>query len=308
MLSRVAEHLYWLGRYIERAEDTARLFDATANLILDLPTNSPLNWSGLIEAVTAEAQEGEHSEAKASRWLLLDARNPSSVLSCITAARENGRVARDQIPRDAWEGLNRIEISLRERSATSLSRSRRSELLREVIWSCRHVAGVTHGSMSRDEAWQFLRLGLQLERADMSSRLIDFRRTSILPDSEWTRESDTQLGWMAVLQAQDGYEMYRHSVNNRVRGRDALNFLVSNPSFPRSLTHTLGEIESGLLGLPVPAKLPKDVRQIRQWVQKTPVDRMDSDSLSEFVDEFQSRLAWIHQAIQETFFDRNPKK
>ena len=306
MLSRVAEHLYWLGRYIERAEDTARLFDATANLIMDLPQSSPLNWNGLVEAVTAEAIESESTETRVSRWLLLDLKNPSSVRSCIHAARENGRIVRDQIPRDAWESLNRIDISLRDRSSAALSRSKRSELLREVIWGCRHISGVTHGSMSRDEAWQFLRLGLQIERADMASRLLDFRSTSILPDGEWVRESDARLGWMAVLQAQDGYEMYRHSVNNRVRGRDALNFLVSNRSFPRSLVHVLGEVESGVLGLPVSPQLPRDVRQIRQWVEQTPVESMDSADLSQFVGAFQARMGLVHDAIQDSFFLRNP--
>ncbi len=304
MLSRVAEHLYWLGRYIERAEDTARLFDATANLILDLPQNSPINWNGLVEAISAEAIESETTEARVSRWLLLDLKNPSSVRSCIHSARENGRIVRDQLPRDAWESLNRLDISLRDRAQAALSRSKRSELLREVTWGCRHISGVTHGSMSRDEAWQFLRLGLQLERADMASRLLDFRATSILPDSDWIHESDTRLGWMAVLQAQDGYEMYRHSVNNRVRGRDALNFLVSNRSFPRSLIHVLGEVESGLLGLPIAAQLPRDVRQIRQWVENSPVQSMDSEQLSEFVDGFQSRMELVHDAIQESFFLR----
>lgn len=302
MLSRVAEHLYWLGRYIERAEDTARLFEATANLIMDLPEHSPVHWNGLVEAVTAETNESETTEARASRWLLLDSKNSSSVRSCIQAARENGRVVRDQIPKDAWESLNRINLVLRDQAASTMSRRKRADVLRDVIWGCRHISGVLHGSMSRDEAWQFLRLGVQIERADMSSRLLDFRSTSILPDNEWTQESDAVLGWMAVLQAQDGYEMYRHSVNNRVRSADALNFLLSDRGFPRSLVHALGEVESGLLGLPVDAELPRNVRQTRQWVEQLPAERLDSDGLSDAMDQFQSRLMWVHDAIIDSFF------
>ncbi|MGB0958414.1 MAG: alpha-E domain-containing protein, partial [Litorivicinus sp.] len=159
MLARVAEHLYWLGRYIERAEDTSRLFEATINLMLDLPENSPLNWSSLVEAIVPDSEdaglgEAEATEVRVSRWLLLDPKNPSSIRSCIKAARENARVARDQLPKDAWEGLNRIDLMLTEGSAVNLSRRKRSELLRQVIWGCRHFSGVLHGSMSRDEAWQ----------------------------------------------------------------------------------------------------------------------------------------------------------
>ena len=304
MLSRVAEHLYWLGRYIERADDTARLFDATANLIMDLPEHSPVNWNGLVEAVTAERVESETTEARVSRWLILDAKNSSSVRSCIHSARENGRVVRGQIPKDAWESLNRIDLMLSDQALSAMSRRRRADLLRDVIWGCRHISGVLHGSMSRDEAWQFLRLGVQIERADMSSRLLDFKSTSILPDNEWTQESDAVMGWMAVLQAQDGYEMYRQSVNNRVRAADALGFLLSDRSFPRSLTHALGEVESGLLGLPVDAELPRVIRQARQWVEQLPAQRMDSDDLSQAMDQFQALLGWVHDSILDSFFNR----
>ncbi|QGG79653.1 hypothetical protein GH975_03345 [Litorivicinus lipolyticus] len=307
MLARVAEHLYWLGRYIERAEDTSRLFDATINLMLDLPEDAPLNWANLVDAITSEGDDGlaEPTETRVSRWLLLDSKNPASIRSCIKAARENARVARDQIPKDAWEGLNRMDLLLAEGSAVNMSRRKRSELLRQVIWGCRHFSGVLHGSMSRDEAWQFLRLGLQMERADMSSRLLDFKTTSLLPDAEWIQDVDTTLGWMGILQAQDGYEMYRHSVTNRVKPREALKFLLMDRSFPRSLVHALGEVESGLLGLPVKASAPREVRQTRQWVENLPADNMSADDLSEAMDEFQSRLDLVHESIQEAFFARN---
>lgn len=305
MLSRVAENLYWLGRYIERAEDTARLFEATTNLIYDLPDSSPLTWASLVEAVAPEAESEDlpdATEVRVSRWLLLDAKNPASVRSCVKAARENARIARDQIPKDAWLGLNRLDLMLTDAASASLSRRKRAELLREVIWACRHFSGVLHGSMSRDEAWQFLRLGLQLERADMSSRLLDFKTTSLLPDQEWTRDVETTLGWMGILQAQDGYEMYRHSVNNRVKPKQALSFLLTNRSFPRSLVHILGEVESGLLGLPVAASAPREVRQVRVWVEQLPLDAFDHESLSSAMDEFQARLNLLHESIQEAFF------
>lgn len=309
MLARVAEHLYWLGRYVERAEDTARLFDATVNLMLDLPTGSPLNWAASVETLSPEAQEqmpGEASETRVSRWLLLDVRNPSSVRSSIKAARENARIARDLIPRDAWLVLNRLDITLTELASGALSRRKRSEILREVIGSCRHFSGVLHGSMSRDEAWQFLRLGLQLERADMGSRLLDFRSTSLFPDEEWQDETYMSLGWMGVLQAQDGYEMYRQSVNNQVRPDEALGFLMHSVSFPRSLVYALSEVEGGLLGLPIEPQLARDARQIRQWVLQLPAQGVSPSDLSTHMDNFQARLEHLHAAIHASFFFRKP--
>ncbi|MGA9990967.1 MAG: alpha-E domain-containing protein, partial [Thiobacillaceae bacterium] len=233
MLSRVAESLYWMTRYLERAENTARLINGTSQVVLDLPRGASFSWNNLVSVVGLDelfhesyAQADENSVI---RFLILDARNPSSILCCIQNARENTRTFREVLPAESWERINSLYLFL-ERNAARATQGRlaRYEVLNEVIERRQSIIGLLMGSMSMDLAYQFIRLGLNLELADMSTRIIDVNSAVLLP-REGSTEAEAERLWMATLNALSAYQMYRRHVSVHVRGRQVLDFVLKDP-------------------------------------------------------------------------------
>ena len=202
MLSRVAENLYWMPRYLERAENTARLINATTHVLLDLaPAGRSFGWAVLIKVAgdwircSASIIRG-HDEASIMRFLINDEHNPSSILSCMRCARENSRTLREVLPPVAWERINSLYLLVNRRSADAVDRTRRYPLLDEVIERRQAVIGLLSDSMSHDVAFQFIKLGRYLERADMTTRILDINAAVLVPHSRarMTRRSPC-CGW-----------------------------------------------------------------------------------------------------------------
>ena len=183
MLSRVAQNVYWMARQIERAEDTARLINVNGNLLLDLPRNTTFGWLPLIFIVGAEKlffEKDPHrlaDENNVVRFLIGDRDNPGSIISSLAAARENLRTTRDTVPPEAWEQINALYIYARDHVPT---RRGRFEFLRRVIQGAQQINGLLAGAMSRTAAYDFVRLGRYLERADMTTRILDVRSANLL--------------------------------------------------------------------------------------------------------------------------------
>ncbi|WP_312914369.1 alpha-E domain-containing protein [Candidatus Competibacter phosphatis] len=206
MLSRVAQNIYWMARQIERAEDTARIINVNSNLLLDLPRNTTFGWLPLIFIVGAEKLFFEKDpnrladETAVVKFLISDRDNPGSIISSLAAARENLRTTRDTVPQDAWEQVNGLYIYARDHVPT---RRGRFEFMRRVIHGAQQINGMLSGAMSRTAAYDFVRLGRYLERADMTTRILDVRSANLLPRASQpvvveSRQEQDSTGTMPV--------------------------------------------------------------------------------------------------------------
>ena len=177
MLSRVAENLYWLGRYVERAENTGRVVNVNANLLMDLPKGIAPGWQPLIEisGVTDLYTElyPDFEERNVVRFLVGDLQNPGSIISSLSRARENARTVRDIIPREAWEMINELYIYARDNVQSGVSKRHRFNYLQRIIRGVQMLDGLLIGAMSADAGNEFMRTGRNLERGDMTTRIID---------------------------------------------------------------------------------------------------------------------------------------
>jgi uncharacterized alpha-E superfamily protein len=307
MLSRVADNLYWIGRYLQRTENTARVVNVHANLLLDLPRKLQFGWAQLVEIFGADELFREHyteySEANVVRFLLLDARNPGSILSSLNAAREILRTTREHMQREVWEKLNDLHYYVQDRGETALTRSKRQEFLSRIIDGSQLLYGMLFSNMSHDVGFQFLRIGTNLEQADMTTRIIDARSSSLI--SSMTAEDLApfqSIQWMSLLRSLTAYQMYRRHVRSRVSGPSVLRFLLQNREFPRSVTFCLNMVASTLPQLPHNRAIERAVARTRALVQDANLEKLIESGLHDFVDEVQIGLGEVHEALSAAYF------
>lgn len=302
MLARVAENLYWMARYLERAEDTARLINATTMMLMDMPRGASFGWEDLLTVVgLAEPFHelyGEASETAVMSFLIQDERNPSSIFACVRHARENTRTFREVLPRESWEWVNELYLYTSAHRVSALDRRKRLEVLNEIIRRRQAVVGLLSGTMSRDEAFQFMRIGRNVERADMTSRVLDVSYAMNLP---FKAGQFYDLVWMSVLTALSAHQMYRRHVSVHAKGHKAIQFLLNDVQFPRSVRHCLVELQGALSELPgVGPQKPLAV-----LIQH--LDGIDSRALAEsglhpFCDQLQVGLSDLSRDIGDCYF------
>ncbi|OBS08504.1 alpha-E domain-containing protein [Acidihalobacter prosperus] len=311
MLSRVAERIYWLGRYLERAENTARLVNVNTLLLLDLPRRVPLGWQPLVDITGSSEQFAEHyneaSERNVVRFLVADEKNPGSLLSSLHSARENARTIRDALPREGWERINDLYLKAKAELPSGLARSRRYDKLGEVIAAAQQVTGLLAGSMLHDEGYDFLRIGRNLERADMTTRIVDVRTAPAHPDVQSAElEPFRHAQWLSLLRSISGYQAYWLKVQAPVRRREVLEFLFKERQFPRSILHGIGEAAAAIGHLPRSEALTAEIDALAARIGKRRVGRMDDDAVHAFVDLVQLKLGRLHDAIAATYFQAVP--
>lgn len=307
MLSRVAENLYWMTRYVERAENTARLINVNSHLLLDLPRHINPGWEPLI-AITGSEESfaelyDEMDERNVVRFLVGDARNPASIIGSLDLARENLRTTRDIVPREAWELINDLHLFARKRTATGVAKQKRYEVLNHIIGQCQQLAGLLAGTMSHDTGYDFIRLGRNLERGDMTTRILDTRSEDLLPKHAEDLTPFESIQWMSVLKSLTAYQMYRRHVRVRVRGADVLKFLLQDYAFPRSLTHCLIQVESCLRNLPFNEQPLRTATRLQRIVHEADVIALVGAGLHRFIDDIQVELANMHIHIQSAYFE-----
>ncbi len=307
MLSRVAENLYWMTRYLERAENTARLINSTTQVLLDLPKGASFGWDVLIRVAGLDEfmrkREPHMDEASIMRFLILDEDNPSSILSSIHYARENTRTFREVLPMEIWERINALYLYIREKARRATqSRSQRYEVLNNVIERRQSIIGLLTGSMSHDVAYQFLKLGRNIERADMTTRIVDVNSAELLPSDSALAGPTLERLWMATLTGLSAYQMYRRHVGVHVRGHEVVNFLLKDPHFPRTVNHCLGEIESSLSVLPKHTEPMQAARQAWRRLEYMQLAGLTPLVLLEYLDEIQAELGAIHDAVSRQYF------
>jgi uncharacterized alpha-E superfamily protein len=308
MLSRVAESLYWMTRYLERAENTARLINSTTQALLDLPKGARFGWDVLIRVAGLDALARERmvklDEVAIMRFLIEDEDNPSSVLSSIHYARENTRTFREVLPMEIWERINALYLYIRQNAKRATQgRSERYEVLNGVIERRQSIVGLLMGSMSNDIAYQFLKLGRNIERADMTTRIVDVNSAVLLPTDEALAVPAMERLWMSTLNALSAYQMYRRHVGVHVRSHDVVQYLLKDPHFPRTVHHCLNEIESCLAVLPHNEQAMKAARQAYRRLDRMKLDGLAPVVLHEYLDQVQADLNAIHSAVSRQYFD-----
>lgn len=305
MLSRVAERLYWLARYIERAENTARLLLVRHQLILDLPKTIQPGWELLTDVLGTreifDEQPGSATEKNIIAFVFGDRANHSSILSSLNNARENIRTAREVTPAETWERVNSLYLSVAHRRNSGLPRNARHKILNDIVQRCQQITGMLAGCMNHEYGYHFIRIGRNLERADMSTRIIDVGSARLMGDAEEILPYRNVL-WISVLKSLSAYQMYRLSVKRNVQPDDVLEFLLQSEVFPRALAHTLNEIESSILTLPHNEQAAKIVNQVKRKLARTKTEDLRNQELHEFIDEMQLLLDKIHTKVAESWF------
>ncbi|MGJ8687041.1 MAG: alpha-E domain-containing protein, partial [Spongiibacteraceae bacterium] len=243
MLSRVAERVYWFARYLERVENTARLLNVYTSLLLDLPGETGISWYNLIIASGTRSAFDKRfqnrDERNVVKYLLSDEENTSSMLSSISMMRENIRTTRDVVPPESWELVNELSIYFDDNMQQGINRRNRRQFLEEVIKCCQQINGLISGTMSHDAAWQMLRLGRNLERADMTSRIVEAGAQMLPEMAEEEYSYVIDVVWGSVLRSLNAYQPYRRTMKVAVTGEDVVSFLQADKHFPRSIAYCL---------------------------------------------------------------------
>ncbi|MCB1906389.1 MAG: alpha-E domain-containing protein [Rhodocyclaceae bacterium] len=308
MLSRVAENLYWMARYIERAEDTARLLRVTRHLMLDFPGTPTLGWSSLITISGAERLFDENyprrDEASVLSFLCADRNHGGSILAALGAARENLRTTREVMPREIWEEINQLYLTVGNHLTGGIAQRRRDDFLRMVIRGCQTLVGLIEGSVSHGPVRRFCEIGRLLERADMTTRILDVRSANLLPRSPEVLTPLENLQWMSVLKSLSAHQMYRQRVRNRVRGPDVVRFILQDADFPRSVYRCLDDLCRTFTALPRHHDVVDTTAASRDALLAASGDELARapDHLHEFVDGVQIGFQHIDDAIRGTWF------
>ncbi|HEY0198431.1 MAG TPA: alpha-E domain-containing protein [Rhodanobacter sp.] len=311
MLSRVAANLYWFSRYLRRAENLARLVNVGSQLQLDLPRSARFAWRPLIETLgAADEFDRQHpaggkqpDEAGVIRFLLVDPENPQSLHEVVRQARELQRSVRETLPQDCWVAINDLYLYIEASTDRAGSRRYRQEFLDRVIDSCLRVSALLTANVSRDIGFQFLRLGTAIEQADMTSRIIDTAAAGLIqPRIEDDAEAFREMQWMSVLQCLAAYQMYRRHLRQRVSAELALQFLLKDRQFPRSVLFCLTRIQ-GILPL-MPARRPVQLALNRVLGSVFDADpaRVLKTGPGAFMDRLQVELDALDGALRQSYF------
>lgn len=305
MLSRAAERVYWTGRYLERAENAARLIQKYVHLLLDLPPEIGVDWRELVGIVGAEddfASRGNASgEEQVLQLLLADATAACSVAFAISMARENIRNTRDLLPHESWENVNELHRFASESLHLAASGINQFEILGECIERCQQINGTLIGTMSHHSPYHFLMLGQCLERADMTSRVIDVAAAYLQQNERIVQRYGSTL-WSNVLKSVSGFQMYRQYRQPQVIGNEVVDFLLRDTAFPRAIAYCLQQSMKGCESLPRPARTRTAISAAMELLEADHEQEQTASSISESMDVLQTKFAGIHAAVVATWF------
>ena len=311
MLSRVAENLYWFSRYVRRAENMARLLNVSSQLQLDLPRAARFAWRPLVETMGAAAefdrlhgdQGDEPAEAVVVRFLLVEPEHPMSLLAMVRHAREILRTVRETLPQECWVTINHLYLYLETHAERVVQRRYRQDLLDRVIDGCLRVSALLTANVSRDIGYQFLRLGTAIEQADMTTRIIDAAAAGlIVPRNEDDVEAFRAMQWMSLLHSLAAYQMYRRQLRQRVSIELALQFLLKDREFPRSVLFCLTRVQGVLPLMPARRSVQQALKRSLGLVFDADPRRLSGNGTCDFMDRVQLQLAGLHTAVQESYF------
>ncbi|HLP09430.1 MAG TPA: alpha-E domain-containing protein [Opitutaceae bacterium] len=320
MLSRVANSLYWLGRYFERAENTARLLDVNLQLLLDSDKLDDAalaeHWQSLLQSTGDAALFAEHNPridaANVSEFMTFNTANPNSILSCIFAARENARMIRDRISLEMWETVNDLHLFLKSAEARAVWQGNPAEFFARIKNASHLFQGLTGATFPHDEGYNFIQLGRFIERADKTIRLLDLKYHLLLPDATEVGGAVDTAQWRAVLRCASALEAYRRFYVSEILPWKVAEFLLFSETFPRSVRFCLAQIDFYLRrisGTPVGQHSNEAERLCGRLVSElnyTSIDEVFRKGLHEFLAQILPVLDEVGGIIFATFMTHRP--
>lgn len=327
LLSRVAERLYWGARYVERAEDTARIIRSYGDLMVDLPSDVPLRWEPLVALTGSEPLRGDgRGEREVMEFLIADASNQSSIETTVARARENLRTTREVLPREAWYALNGLHQYVSSEAERAVGRRTRDRFLGRVIDDSRRLDGVLESTMTRAHPYRMWRLGRLLERADMTTRVVGLRAASILqmqaegytqtqlqdpvtgqiqaiteatvgPGDEPVRDDQDEVQWMSALRSVSALQMYQRATHGPIEGPSVVRFLLYYSAFPRSVQGCLDEVRAVLAQLPDPETVVDALDRAEAVLASCDPGADDGAVLDAAMETVQAALADLGRAV-----------
>ena len=313
MLSRTADHLFWMSRYMERAENTARMLDVNYQTAL-LPQSAAVaeqGWRGMLSISELTGLFGEHYDGVDARsvmdFMVRDERNPSSILSCLRAARENARAVRGTLTTEVWETTNQTWLEFNRVLKDGLLDSDPAALFEWVKFRSHLSRGVTVGTMLQDEAFHFIRIGSFLERADNTARLLDVKFHAVESDFYGAAdERDNEYDfyhWSAILRSVSGFEIYRKVYRNVIQPEKVAELLILRPDMPRSLAHCTSKV-LGNLKLVANVQSGDTLRRagrLHSDLEFARIDEILSTGLHAFLTQFLDRVGDLGLGISKDF-------
>lgn len=309
MLSRTADNLYWIARYMERAETAARLLEVGARIAL-LPSAQGYrnDWDSLLRAsgnaAGYAAKYGAPAEKAIESWLFFDRDNPNSVASCITSARENGRIVRTALTGQVWDALNTAFQELRQLEARRAS----CELSRLTDWTMKQAAmvrGSIDATLLRNDGFNFLNIGYYLERGDSTARLMDVKYYVLLPQLEYVGSGLDNDQWSMLLRALGAHRAFHWAYGGEITAAKIAHFLILNPQSPRALITCVAGMANHLgrlakyYGRETPAQ--PAVQDLLRMIETATVETIFDEGLHEFLTRFVGEAAGLGAVIHDSY-------
>ncbi|WP_018622660.1 alpha-E domain-containing protein [Spirosoma luteum] len=317
MLSRVANSVYWMHRYIERAENYARFMSVNFNLALDLPPNVDQQWEPLLIATADndlfKKYYKQPTRENVIQFMTFDKRNPNSILMCLSNARENARTIREIISKEMWEHLNQFYMMVRDTPPKQQWELGQTQtFLTEIRNSTQLFYGIIDATITRNEAWHFGRLGRFMERADKTSRFLDVKYFTLLPEVELVGSTIDLMIWSAVLKSVSAYNMHRQQYRS-LTPSSIIEFLILDRMFPRAVGHCIRQAELSLYEISgnnitngFGNSAERLISKLRTDIEFTETADIFRAGLHQYLDDLQTRINDIGAAIFQTYFDSKP--
>jgi uncharacterized alpha-E superfamily protein len=309
MLSRVGDTLYWMSRYLERAEHTARLLDLQLHLMLDQTEINPVRrWNHLLRSLWLTPLEtGQPDAFEMTNWLTFDPTNEASILSFVSAARENARHVREQISSEMWEQINRLYFQVKSTTIGAIWNDQPHEFFRAVKEGVHLFQGITDSTMSNGEGWNFIQMGRFMERACMIARLVDTHYQQFASTALDQTVNFNFLEWVGLLKSCTAYEAYCKVYTADVRPDRTAEYLILNPDFPHTVRFSVDRL---CLAIQAAAASTESKRarhvtrlagRLRAMMDYGQMDEILSDGLHNYLETIQHQCAQIHNAIYSAF-------
>src|SRR5262245_56160468 len=305
MLSRVADALFWMSRYLERAEHVARLLDVSFHLDLDLHgvlgESGRWHWTSVGDIL--RIPQAQTDPVALSEALTFDLDNPSSIMACVSRARDNARSVRGTINLEMWKELNKLYWQLRDPEFVGRARESPHDFYQAVECGSHLFQGVCDATLIRDEGWQFIQLGKLLERADITLRILDVKYHLL---QKLTGPSDlplSNLHWAGVLRSCRGYEAYQRLYVSRVEPERVVEFILVHEQFPRSVRHSLEASARALAAMDGQEKTRADriLGRVLSDLAYVEMDQLLDGDLHAFLGGVQERCAQVSKAVQDQY-------
>ncbi len=309
MISRVAEHCYWLSRYLERAENTARTLEVNETLLLDFDVPVDQQWRPLLIISGIHDMEGEPDGETVQNFLTWETSNLSSIVSSIAAARENARIIREVISADMWEQINFHHLWIQSAAARELYTRSRTDFYCQIKRINQLIHGITEGTMSHGESWDFYLLGKYLERACQTARILDVKYHILLPRPDLVGTPVDNAHWMAILTSCSGYEPFHKKKITGELGISVADFLVLDPLFPRSVRYCISRAQRAahaVSGRPInnPGnEVEHALDSLMRWLNLVKIDDFVRSGLHEELTKIVDQIHSIGNSIHHTYFD-----